>query len=146
MFKIGSYTQVLRGLGLVEPVLSLDIIFLLFLGIEGTTQQRDAGVVGDVACDAEGSEVGEEAVFFLSVKEHLEALHVLHRSESGLAVGWLEVVMIIRDVADEVQFPALVGLIAQICLVVEIVWLILALGLHGAQEIGGGLVSYAVEP
>ena len=54
--------------------------------------------------------------------------------------------MIIRDVADEVQFPALVGLIAQISLVVEIVWLILALGLHCAQEIGGGLVSYAVEP
>ena len=54
--------------------------------------------------------------------------------------------MIIRDVPDEVQFPALVGLIAQISLVVEIVWLVLALGFHGSQEIGGTFISYAVEP
>ena len=49
MFEIGSNTQIFRGFGLIEPVLSLNIIFLLFLAIEGTSQDRKTGLVGDVA-------------------------------------------------------------------------------------------------
>ena len=76
MFEIGSNTQIFRGFCLVEPVLSLNIVFLLFFAIEGTSQDRKTGLVGDVAGDAECTEVGEETVFFLSVEIDSETLYV----------------------------------------------------------------------
>ena len=114
--------------------------------MEGTSQEGEAGVRGDVAGDAEGSEIGEEAVFLLSVEVHPETLHVLHRSERGLAVGRFEVVMIVRDISYEVYLPSLVGLIAQIGLVIKILWLVFSLSLQRTEEVGSGLVSHAVEP
>ena len=146
MLEIGSHAQVFRCFGLVEPVLSLNVVFLLFLGVEGTSQERETGVPGDVPGDAEGSEIGEEAVFLMSVEEYSETLHVLHRSERSFAVGRFEVVMIVRDISYEVYLPSLVGLIAQIGLIVKIIRLVFSLCLQRTEEVGGGLVSHAVEP
>ena len=50
--------------------------------------ERETGVPGDVPGDAEGSEIGEEAVFLMSVEIYSETLHVLFcRSISLLDIG-----------------------------------------------------------
>ena len=82
----------------------------------------------------------------MSVEIYSETLHVLHRSERCLAVGRFEVVMIVRDISYEVYLPSLVGLIAQIGLIVKIIRLVFSLCLQRTEEVGGGLVSHAVEP
>ena len=135
MLKVGANTQILTRLGLVEPVLALNVVFLLFLGIEGTSYQRQVGLRTEVARDAKSSEVGDEAVFLVSVKIHLETLHILHRSKGGLSVFGLKVVMVVGYVAYEVEFPSLVGSITQIGLVVEVFGLVLTLGFHRSEQV-----------
>lgn len=146
MFEIGSNTQILRGFCLVEPVLSLNIVFLLFFAIEGTSQDRKTGLVGDVAGDAECTEVGEETVFFLSVEIDSETLYVLLGSECCLSVVGNKVVMVVGDISDEIYLPSLVGTIAQVCLVVEEIRLVFGLCIGGSQQITISLIAYAVEP
>ena len=99
-----------------------------------------------MACDAHGAEEGAEEVFLLSVEVDAEGPHVFLRSELGLAVLGCEVVVVVGDVADEVDGPPLVGFEAEVGLVVEEVGLVLALGLERPEEILGGLVAYAVGP
>ena len=146
MFEIGTYTQVFWGFGLIEPILTLNVIFLLFLGVESAAQKRETCVGGKLAGNAECTEVGEEAVFFLTVKIYSEALYVFHCSELRFSVFRFEVVVIIRDVAYEVKLPAFVGLVTQICLIVQIVWLVFAFGFHRTEQVRGGFVAHAIEP
>ena len=54
--------------------------------------------------------------------------------------------MVVGDVSDKINLPTLVGLIAQIGLVVEIVRLVFSLGFHRTEQIGRSLVSHTVEP
>ena len=146
MFEIGSNAQIFRGFCLVKPVLSLNVVFLLFLTIEGTSQNRKTGLVGNVAGDAERTEVGEETVFLLSVKIDSETLYVLLGSECCLSVVRKKVVMVVGDISDEIYLPSLVGTIAQVCLVVEEIRLVLGLCVGGSQQVTVGLIAYAVEP
>ena len=146
MFEIGSNAQIFRGFCLVKPVLSLNVVFLLFLTIEGTSQNRKTGLVGNVAGDAERTEVGEETVFLLSVKIDSETLYVLLGSECCLSVVRNKVVMVVGDISDEIYLPSLVGTIAQVCLVVEEIRLVLGLCVGGSQQVTVGLIAYAVEP
>ena len=71
----------------------------------------------------------------MSVKIHLETLHILHRSKGGLSVFGLKVVMVVGYVAYEVEFPSLVGSITQIGLVVEVFGLVLTLGFHRSEQV-----------
>ena len=144
VLHIGAYAQVVVGLGVGEPVLSLDVEGLLLLGVEGRCQQFQRGALVEFAGDGERAEIGAEDILLLTVKVDLERLHVLQRSEGGLAVGGLEVVVVFRDVADEVNGPSLVGMITQIGLIVEEVGLVFALGLQGSQQIAVGLVADGV--
>ena len=49
MLHVGAYTEVLGRLGIVEPVLSLNVVGLLFLGVEGRVEQADFAVLREVA-------------------------------------------------------------------------------------------------
>ena len=133
MLKVGAHTEVLRGFRLVEPVLSLDVVLLLLLGVEGATEERNVRLVGDVAGDAQGAEVGEEAVFLVTIEIDTETLHVLLCSEGRLTVFRREVVMVVRDVADEIYLPSLVGRITQIGLIIQEVWLVFTLCVGGSK-------------
>ena len=126
--------------------MSLDVVAFLLLGLEGRTQECDARGVAEVARDAQGTKESAENILLLSVKIDAEGLDILHRTERGLAVFGLEVVVVVGDVAYEVDAPPLVGPPVEIGLIVEKVGLVLTVGLQCAQEIAVGLVAQTVEP
>ena len=64
----------------------------------------------------------------------------------GLPVFGDEVVVILRDVADEVKCPSAVGLITEVGLVVEEVGAVFTFCLKRAEKVAVGLVAYAVAP
>ena len=144
VLHVSADTQVLRRLRVVEPVLALNVVGLLLLGVEGRRQQFYCGGVAEVAGYGEGAEVGAEDVALLSVEVDLERLHVLHRAEVRLPVLGVEVVMVAGDVTDEVDGPAAAGRPAHVCLVVPEAGVVLARRLQGAQQVAVGLVAQAV--
>ena len=146
VLHIGAHTEVLTGFCLCEPVLSLNVVGFLLLGIEGRRDEREVGVLGQVSGDVERAKEGAEQVALPTVEIDAEGLHVLHRAKLGLAVFGLEVVVVVRNVADEVDGPALVGLPGQVGLVVEEVRIVFALGLQRAQQVAVGLVAQSVAP
>ena len=144
VLHIGSHTQLLLCLCVVQPVLSLDVVGLLFLGVESGVEQAHLAVLREVARQSGGGEECAEDIALLTVKIHLEGLHVLHGAKRCLAVCGLEVIVVFRDVANDVQRPALVGLIGDIGLVVEEVRAVFTFRLQRAQQIACRLVAQAV--
>ena len=130
VLHIGAYTQLLLRLCVVQPVLSLNVVGLLFLGVEGRVEQADFAVLREVARQSGSAKQRAEDVALLTVEVHLEGLHVLHRAKRCLAVCGLEVIVVFRDVADDVQRPPLVRLVSDVRLVVEEVGAIFAFRLH----------------
>ena len=94
--------------------------------------------------DAQRAEEGSEDVALLSVEVHLEGAHVLHGAKRGLAVAGLEVVVVLGDVADEVDGPALVGTERDVGLIVEEIGAVFSFRLQRPQEIAVGLIAQAV--
>ena len=99
-----------------------------------------------MARDAHRAEISPEAVLLLTVEIDFERLHVFERAEGSLAALGLESIVVVRDVADDVEAPQLVGPPVEIGLVVEEVWFVLTVGLHRAEEILRSLVAQAVGP
>ena len=143
MFHIGTDSQLLVAIRLVQPVLSLDVVGL-FLTIAEERCGEAEGSFAQHASSTNGSEECLELVFLLAVEIDLEALHVFQCSELGLAVGRLEVIVVSIDIDDSVECPILCGCPAEVSLVVEEVRLVLALRLETAQHILVGLVAQAV--
>ena len=83
MLHIGTHSQVLAGVGVVEPVLSLYVIGLLLLAVERRCKQRHFGLTlcAEHAADGQVAEEGSEYVLLLTVEIYLERLHVLHCAE-----------------------------------------------------------------
>ena len=146
MFHVGSHAEVLAGLRLCEPVLSLNVVGLLFASLECRAYERELRFLSEVASDAQRAEECAEEVFLFAVEIHLERLDILHRSEVCLSVFWLEVVVVVRDVPDEVDGPSLIWLVTQICLVVYECRVVFSLCLERAEQILVGFVSHAVAP
>ena len=97
-----------------------------------------------MTCDRECSEISTENVLFLSVKIDLERFHILHSTETCLAVLRFEVVVVVCYVTDEVNRPTTTGCPAQICLVVNESRTVLARCLQRAQQIAVRLIAQAV--
>ena len=102
MLHISAHAQLVLCLCVVQPVLSLNVVGLLFLGVEGRVEQADFAVGIKRARQAGGAEQRAEDIALLTVEVHLEGLHVLHRAKRCLAVCGLEVIVVFRDVADDV--------------------------------------------
>ena len=83
-----------------------------------------------MACDAHGAKISLEAVFLLSVEIDFKRFHVFERAEGRFAALWLKRIVVVRDVADDVETPQLVGTPVEIGLIVEEVRFVLAVGLH----------------
>ena len=147
MFEERAHAQALSAVGLRQPVLALNVEpFLLTRGV-GRCEQRQMGVRGEVARDGEVAKIGAEEVFLPTVEVHHERHHVLLCTVVGGAVMGCEVIVVVGDVSDEVDGPALVGLVAQVGLVVEERRVVLRVdvALRGEQE-ARGLVAHAVQP
>ena len=132
MLHIGSHAQILTRLRLREPILTLDIVAFLLIGIERGVDQRQMRVVGEMACDVQRTEICAEQVLLPSVEIHAERLHILHRTELRLTVLRIKLIMIIGNITNQLDTPSLVGLIGEVGLVIEEVRLILTLRLHGS--------------
>ena len=99
-----------------------------------------------MAGDAQRAEISKETILLLTVKIDTEILHVSLRTESGFAVFWLKVIVIVRDIANEIYLPILCGLIGQVSLVIQKVGPVFTMGIHASQKISISLVTHAVEP
>ena len=146
MFHIGAHAEVLVGFGLVEPILPLDVIAFLLVGVECRGDERELGLVVELVGDVERSEEGGEHILLPTVEIHLERLDALHGAKLGFAVFGIEVVAAVRDVADEGDVPPLGGAVGEECLVVEEFGVILAVGVEGGEHTLVGLVAQAVAP
>ena len=144
VLHIGANTELLAGVGVVEPVLSLDVVGLALLGGEGGGADGEGAAAAELACQRQGTEHGAEEVLLLAVEIDAEALDILHGAEVGLAVLGLEAVFVVRDIADRVQAPLVCGLPREVGLVVDEGGVVLAIGLQGAEEIAVGLEAEAL--
>ena len=144
MFHVGTYAQLLLCLCVVQPVLSLNVVRLLFFGVENRIQQTDLAVLAEVACQSGCGEERAENVALFSVEVHLKGSYVLHRTKRGLAVRGLEVVVVLRDVADNIQRPPLVGLVGDVGLIVQEVRSVFAFSLQRAQQIACRLIAQSM--
>ena len=75
--------------------MTLNVVGLLLLGVEGRCNELNGGGVREVPGDGEGAEVGTEDIFLLTVEVDLERLDVLHGAETGLAVLGFELVTVL---------------------------------------------------
>ena len=48
VFHIGAYAKLFLCLGIVQPVLTLNVVRLLFLGVEGRSQEADLCLLREV--------------------------------------------------------------------------------------------------
>ena len=146
MFHISTHAEVLARLRLCQPILSLDVVFLLFVGAERRSNKAQACVVGDVSGDVCRSEISAEHILLVAVEVDAERLYVFHRSELRFSVDGLEVVVVDGDVAKHLYRPPLVGLPREVSLIVEEVGVVFTLGIHGTQQVPVGLVAQAIAP
>ena len=150
MFQIGPYTRCIalgRLLGLVEvtePILSLDVVCLLFVGAECSRAQCHRVEIIEPVPQFERPEVGAEQVAFGPVKVDLELAHRLQRAKPRSPVGRDEVVAVLREVADETYLPSLGRLPSDVGLIVYEVGVIFAFGVHRAQQVAARLIAQAV--
>ena len=142
VFHIGSYAELFLCGRLVQPVFALNVVGLLLPGAERRYLQSQVCVGIEVARQGGGAEIGAEEILLLSVEIYLEGLGVHHRSEACLAVLRFEVVVVVGDVAYHVEAPAAVGVPGQVGLIVQEVGAVFAVGVHGAEQIAGGLVAH----
>ena len=119
MFHVRSNSQLFRRLGVVKPILALNVVCLLFFRMEGRGKDFHCGGVAEMASYGSGSEHGAEDILFLTIEIDLKRLNVFHRSKACLTVLWLEIVVVFRDVTDDVNAPSLVWLPADIGLIVK---------------------------
>ena len=68
MLHIGTHAQVLTRLGLSKPVLTLNVVPFLLIGVERGVYQRQMGVVGDMTGDIQSTEIRAEEVLLPSVE------------------------------------------------------------------------------
>ena len=141
MFHVGTHAEVLLRLCVVEPVLPHDVIAFTLFGVESRCQKFYGCMLVEMSSDAGCSEEGTEHILFLTVEVHLERLHVCQCSEFGLTVFGLEVIMIFRDVSDEINRPSFIRFVTDMRLIINKIWLILSSCFQGAQEIARRLVS-----
>ena len=146
VLEIGSYGQILASLGLRQPVLPLNVELFLLARVISRSQKADVGVSVKVMRQVERAEIGAEQVFFFTIEIHFECLYVLQGSERGLAVVRLEIVVVVRDVADEVDGPTFVGRETQIGLIVKEIRIVFAFLLKRTEQIACGLVAHARQP
>ena len=139
-------TKIFAGLGLCEPVLSLNVVAFLFVGLECRSNKRQLCVIAYLVCQSCRTEIGAEYILLLSVKIYTERLYVFACSESCLAVFGIEVVVVVRDVAQYVYLPTLVGLEREVCLIVDESGSVLAFGVERSKQIACCLVSHAIAP
>ncbi len=76
--------------------------------------------------DANSAEKGAEQILLLTVEIDLERLDICQCTKARLAVFGLEVVMVIRDISDEINCPSIIGFVTDICLIIKKVRMILS--------------------
>ena len=86
MLHVGTNPQLLIGVGVAQPVLSLNVIGLLLLRLEGRCDERERSLCPEVSCESERAEECAEDIFLLSVKIYFKRLHILHRAKVSLSV------------------------------------------------------------
>ena len=128
VFHIGSHTERLTRIGVVEPVLALYVVGFLLFCMEGGCQEFYLCGVAEGTGDTGGTKEGTEDIFFLTVEVDLKRLYIFHRTEGSLTVLGLEIEMILRDITDEVNGPSLVWCITDICLIIKEIWSIFSSG------------------
>ena len=119
VFHIGSHSQLVVAVGLVEPVLTLDVVGLAFLGRECRESQREVRPIVEASREFRRTEYRAEEVLLLTVEVHAERLYVLHRSEARLAVLRHKVVVVLGDVSNHVECPVAGRRPREIGLIVE---------------------------
>ena len=80
----------------------------------------------EMAGDAGCAEEGTEHILFLAVEIHLERFDIRQRTEFGFTVFRFEVIMVLRDVTDEIYHPSVVWFITDICLIINKTWPVLS--------------------
>ena len=105
MLEVGTHTEVFRRLGLCKPILSLYIILLSLAGSESRSEKRHRCRVAPVARDANGAEICLKSVFLLSVEIYFKRLYILKRAKGSLSALGLEGIVVVRDIANDVEAP-----------------------------------------
>ena len=118
MQEVGSNAEIFACFRLREPILSLNVVLFLLLCRECWCQYGDRSAVGDVAPNAQCSEICSEKVFLLSVEIDAEWLYILQCAELSFTVFRFKVVVVVGNVAYKIDRPSPVGFIIKIGLVI----------------------------
>ena len=95
MFHIGTNTEIVLRLCVVEPILPHDIIGLFLLRVEGGCHEFYAGRIAELTGDTNGAEEGAEQILFLAVEIDLKRLDICQCAETCLAVFGVEIIVVV---------------------------------------------------
>ena len=76
MFVIGAYTQTFIISLVVQPILTIDVVRLAFLGLKARPIERQRIHLVEVMSNRECTEIGMEFILFTAVKIDLEFLQI----------------------------------------------------------------------
>ena len=127
MFHVRSNSQLFRRLGVVKPILALNVVCLLFFCMEGRGKNFHCGGVAEMASYGSGSEHGAEDILFLcdaQVKHSFMKVPEISLIESakmaeengadaiivtGASTGQATPIDMIKEVRTAVKVPVLAG-------------------------------------
>ena len=144
MFHIGGYAEINIAFHLIQPILADDVVGLAFVGVIGRGVEAErAARVGRVT-EVVRAEERLETVLLFAGKIDIQVVYFGQRAERGAAVVWDEVVLVLRDVADESHAPACRGTPMEVGLVVNKGRVVLAVCVERAKQVFAGFITDAV--
>ena len=144
MGHVGGHVELCLLQGVVQPVLSLYVVGLALLRVEGAERGCQPRALSRAALELQRAVEGAEEVLFVSVEVHLEFVRLVHRAELRLAVFRREAVFVVGDVADHADLPGFAQLPVEVHLVVYESGRVFTLRVERSEQIFGGLVAESV--
>ena len=146
MFKISSDSQIASLARLIQPVLSFYVIRFPFMRGVGRGKEREFGIFGQEAADADTTEVGRKQILFFTIEVNLKVKRVVRSSISRRPTLRNERVTTVVYITYHADFPMLVGCISHISLIIKVVGLIFSFAIERAEQIAIGLIPYTIKP
>ena len=130
---------------LVEPVFAMNVVSHQFVGLVSRADERETVTLVGLEVERHGPEESLELVVFLTVEIHEEGFGVGRCAETCLAVLGNEFVVVERHVAEKRHLELIGGFQHNVGLIVEILWVVFALGVGAAEKRGIALVTHTME-
>ena len=129
----------------LQPVFAADVKGLTFLCLEGGELEREFVLLVEVMSERGSPEESMELVFLHSIEIDVELFNILRRTETCVAVGRCEVVVVQRNHTHEVKGPPLVRTPGYVGLVIQVLRFVFTFGVECVQKIGSRLVAHAMK-